>query len=168
MSGLARMTYAGLAAAGSPGMIEAKVAGEGSPGDKVGRPVRISSISFPNGKWFPVDQIVPYVDKAGAAGVDVIALPEVCTGQNDKSEEDLSGPTVMAMSALAKKHKMYIVLPMDRRNKNLRPIPRCFLVGTERSPAFMMKSFHIGRNMNCTLLSTSAMTRWFTARISAC
>jgi len=115
------MSYAGWAAAMSPGMSEAKATGEGSTGDKVGRLVRITSISFPNGKWFPVDQIVPYVDKAGAAGVDVIALPEVCTGQNDKSEEDLSGPTVTAMSALAKKHKMYIVLPMDRRNKNLRP-----------------------------------------------
>jgi predicted amidohydrolase len=95
--------------------------GEAKPGGKVGRPVRITSISFPNGKSFPVDQIAPYVDKAGAAGVDLIALPEVCTGQNDKSMEDLKGPTVTAMSALAKKHKTYIVLPMDRRNKNLRP-----------------------------------------------
>ena len=121
VSGFAGMTYAGLATAGSAGVSKASAEGEAKPGGKVGRPVRITSISFPNGKWFPVDQIAPYVDKAGAAGVDVIALPEVCTGQNDKSMEDLNGPTVTAMSALAKKHKTYIVLPMDRRNKNLRP-----------------------------------------------
>lgn len=60
------------------------------------------------------------VDKAGSANVDVIALPELCRGQNDNSEEDLQGPTVTTMAALAKKHKTYIVLPIDRRNKNLR------------------------------------------------
>jgi predicted amidohydrolase len=65
-------------------------------------------------------EIAEQVDKAGSANVDIIALPELCRGQNDKSEEDLQGPTVTTMAALAKKHKTYIVLPIDRRNKNLR------------------------------------------------
>jgi predicted amidohydrolase len=53
--------------------------------------------------------------------VDVIALPELCRGLNDKSEEDLPGPTVTTMAALAKKYRTYIVCPIDRRNGNLRP-----------------------------------------------
>jgi hypothetical protein len=98
VSGLAGMTYAGLATEGSMGMDEAK---EDRPKEKVGRPVRITSISFPNG--VPLDEIAGHVDKAGSANVDVIALPELCRGQDDKTEEDLHGPTVTAMAALAKK-----------------------------------------------------------------
>jgi predicted amidohydrolase len=116
------MTYAGLVA-GNP--IASSAAGTvqvGMPGDGVGRPVRITSlgfhIDFPAG--LPLEQIAEAVDKAGSAKVDVIALPELCRGQNETSEEDLHGPTVTAMAALAKKHKTYIVLPIDRRNKNLR------------------------------------------------
>ncbi|MGA3325988.1 MAG: carbon-nitrogen hydrolase family protein [Terriglobia bacterium] len=88
------------------------------PADRVGRLVRITSISFPNG--LPLDEIAAHVDKAGSASVDVIALPELCRGQNDKSEEDLQGPTVTTMAALAKKYKTYIVCPIDRRDKNRR------------------------------------------------
>jgi predicted amidohydrolase len=90
----------------------------GRSADIVGRPVRITSISFPNG--LPLDEIADDVDKAGSARVDVIALPELCRGQNDKSEEDLHGPTVTRMAALAKKHRTYIVCPIDRRKGNLR------------------------------------------------
>ena len=90
----------------------------GRSGDLIGRPVRITSISFPNG--LSLDEIAENVDKAGSARVDVIALPELCRGQNDKSEEDLHGPTVTAMAALAKKHQTYIVCPIDRRNGSLR------------------------------------------------
>ena len=55
-------------------MSEAKTEQAGRSGDRVGRPVRITSISFPNG--LSLDEIAEYVDKAGSAGVDVIALPE--------------------------------------------------------------------------------------------
>ena len=91
---------------------------EGKPGDTIGRPVRVTSISFPNG--LSLDEIAENVDKAGSTRVDVIALPELCRGQNDKSEEDLHGPTVTAMAALAKKHQTYVVCPIDRRNGSLR------------------------------------------------
>ena len=99
-------------------MSEGKTEQGGMSGDRVGRPVRITSISFPNG--LSVDEIAGHVDKAGAAKVDVIALPELCRGQNDKSQEDLQGPIVTTMAALAKKHNTYIVCPIDRKNKNLR------------------------------------------------
>ena len=78
----------------------------------MGRPVRVTSISFPNG--LSVEQIAELVDKAGAAGADVIALPELCRGQDAKSREDLHGPTITAMSALARKHHSYIACPIDR------------------------------------------------------
>lgn len=60
------------------------------------------------------------MEKAGSANVDVIALPEQCRGINDKTEEDLNGPTVTAMAALTKKYNTYIVCPIDRRSQNLR------------------------------------------------
>jgi predicted amidohydrolase len=117
VGGLAGMSLAGLAK-GSSGTNATKAKHGGSADPKIGRPVKITSISFPNG--MSLDEIADHVDKAGAAGVDVIALPEVCRGQNDKSEEELHGPTVTAMAALAKKHKAYIACPIDRRNKNVR------------------------------------------------
>ena len=124
VSGLAGMTYAGLTTGDPIGRREAKteIQQGGSSSDGVGRLVRITSlgfqIDFPNG--LSLHEIAEQVDKAGSANVDIIALPELCRGQNDKSEEDLQGPTVTTMAALAKKHKTYIVLPIDRRNKNLR------------------------------------------------
>ena len=86
-------------------------------GGGLGRPVRITSISFPNG--LSLDAIVENVDQAGAAKVDVIALPETCRGLDDHSAEDLHGPTVTALAPLAKKHQTYIVCPIDRRSGSL-------------------------------------------------
>jgi beta-ureidopropionase len=118
VSGLAGMNYASLATGELNMRSESTTQQHSSPSDGVGRLVRITSISFPNG--VPLEEIGQQVDKAGAAKVDVIALPELCRGQDDKSEEDLHGPTVTMMAGLAKKHKTYIVCPIDRRNKNLR------------------------------------------------
>ena len=114
VGGIAGMTHAGLATAGSNTLNDAKTEpGVGSK-EAVGRPVRITSISFANG--LPLDGIVKYVDQAGAAHVDVIILPEVCRGQKDNTEEGLNGQTITAMAALAKKHNTYIVCPIDRRS----------------------------------------------------
>jgi len=118
VSGLAGMDYCRLARGKSKRMNETMTEAGTMPADRVGRLVRITSISFPNG--LPLDEIAAHVDKAGSASVDVIALPELCRGQNDKSEEDLQGPTVTTMAALAKKYKTYIVCPIDRRDKNRR------------------------------------------------
>jgi predicted amidohydrolase len=82
-------------------------------GDGVGRPVRVASIGF---QTLPLQQIIEHVDREGSRGADIIALPELCRGQNSTSEEDLNGPTITAMSVLAKKHKTYIACPIDRRD----------------------------------------------------
>jgi predicted amidohydrolase len=118
VSEFAGISYAGLTLGESNKISEPNVEQEDESGDRVGRPVRITSLGFPNGS--SLDEIADNVDKAGSARVDVIALPELCRGQNDKSEEDLQGPTVTAMAALAKKHQTYIVCPIDRRKGSLR------------------------------------------------
>ncbi len=79
-----------------------------------GRPVRAVSIGFKPS--LPLEQIAGLVDKEGARGADLIALPETCRGQNSRSQEGLDGPTIKALSALASKHRTYIVCPIDRRD----------------------------------------------------
>jgi predicted amidohydrolase len=84
-----------------------------SSADKIGRPVRVVSIGFTQGR--PLEEIVELVEKEGARGADLIALPETCRGQNEKSQESLEGPTITAIARLAKKYRTYIVCPIDRR-----------------------------------------------------
>jgi len=83
--------------------------------EKVGRPVRVVSMGFHAGKP-PLEWIANQVDQEGAAGTDIIALPETCRGLNADSAESLDGPTVTAMSRLAKKHRTYIVCPIHRKD----------------------------------------------------
>ncbi|MBN1344408.1 MAG: carbon-nitrogen hydrolase family protein [Phycisphaerae bacterium] len=85
-----------------------------SSAGKIGRPVRVVSLSF---KQRPLDRIVPLVDQEGAKGADLIALPETCQG-NDM--ETLDGPTVSAMRKLAAKHHTYIVCPIYRSHEGKR------------------------------------------------
>jgi len=77
--------------------------------ETAGRPVRVVSISF-SGK--SLDEITEVVDAVGARGADIIALPETCRGNH---LETLDGPTITAMAALAKKHRVYIVCPIYRK-----------------------------------------------------
>ena len=63
----------------------------------IGRPARIVSISFANGK--PLHEIVEAVDREGSKHPDLIALPETWLGQNDHRPEPLDGPTISAMAA---------------------------------------------------------------------
>lgn len=87
-------------------------------GDGVGRPVRVASIGFRGS--VPLEKIASLVDEEGARGTDIIALPELSRGLDTESQEPLHGPTVTAMSALAKKHKTYIACPIDRRDGSRR------------------------------------------------
>ena len=109
VEGLGRTTMASpdpLASAGSAGQI--------------GRPVRVVSIGV-KARIKSLEEIAKVVDSEGSQGADLIALPETWRGQNDQgSEETLSGPTVTAMAALAKKHRTYIVCPIDRKDGNHR------------------------------------------------
>ncbi len=93
-------------------------AGTGSsPGEpaaqKIGRPVRVVSLSF---RDKPLPEIVTRVDREGARGADLIVLPETWRGQRGDTTEPLDGPTVTAMAALASRHSMYIVCPIDRKD----------------------------------------------------
>jgi predicted amidohydrolase len=87
----------------------------GSPKERVGRPVRVVSIGFDAGKR-PLEWIASQMDREGALGTDIIALPETFRGQNATTAESLDGPTVNTMSRLARKHRTYIVCPIDRKD----------------------------------------------------
>jgi predicted amidohydrolase len=84
--------------------------------DAIGRPVRVVSLSF-QGK--PLEEIAQLVSQEGAKGTDLICLPETWRGQGDEWET-LDGPTIQAMSALAREHRTYIVCPLDRRGGEAR------------------------------------------------
>jgi len=90
----------------------AERAAPAQPSGEIGRPVRAVSIGFKPG--LPLERIAGLVDREGAQGADIIALPETCRGQDDRSQESLDGPTVSTMARLAQTHRTYIVCPIDR------------------------------------------------------
>lgn len=106
------------AALGAAASIEAEVADTTPAAPAIGRPVRAVSIGFAPDPG--LERIAALVDREGARGADVIALPETCRGQNDQSPEALDGPTVSAMAQLAAKHRTYIVCPIDRKTGGTR------------------------------------------------
>jgi len=77
------------------------------------RPARVVSIGFRPG--LSLDKILALVDKEGARGADLIALPETCRGLNGESQEDADGHTIRAIAALSRKHNVYVVCPIDRK-----------------------------------------------------
>ncbi len=82
--------------------------------DTLGRPVRVTSISFAMGR--ETAEIASIVEREAALGTDVIALPETWTGQNDHAPETLDGPAVTVMAAVARRQGTYIVCPIDRQD----------------------------------------------------
>ena len=90
---------------------EGRAAGTDAP--KIGRPVRAVSLSF---RDKPLQTIVDRVDREGARGADLVVLPETWRGQKGDTAETLDGPTVTAMGALAARHSMHIVCPIDRKD----------------------------------------------------
>src|SRR5262245_50465037 len=79
--------------------------------ERVGRPVRIVTLSFAMSKS-SVAEVSRLVDREAAAGVDLVVLPETWTG---KQPEPLDGPATKAMTALARKHRTYIISPIYRQ-----------------------------------------------------
>jgi predicted amidohydrolase len=78
--------------------------------EQIGRPARIVSLSFsPRG----LTEVAAVVDQEGARGADLIALPETWQGQGDHPET-LEGATIATLSDLARRHRTYIVCPLDR------------------------------------------------------
>lgn len=76
---------------------------------KIGRPVRVVSLCFPNKG---LDEIAKIVNEEGAKGSDIIVLPETWQGQSQP--ETLEGKTITTLSKLAQKHNTYILTPIDR------------------------------------------------------
>jgi predicted amidohydrolase len=103
------------------------VAQESAPVDaapaKANRLVRAVSISY---DWHvpALPQLADRVDREAAKGSDIIILPEHCQGFDEhgtqKTIETLDGPTITAMAKIARKHRTYIVCPIDRREGDLR------------------------------------------------
>ena len=116
---------AGLGLTGLNGDAHPALSNSGLPAavgsnDRIGRPVRVVSIGLKN-RSKSLEEVASVVDSEGARGVDVIALPEAWMGQKDQgTEEVLMGPTVTAMIPLARKHRTYIVCPIDRKDGELR------------------------------------------------
>jgi len=90
-------------------------AGEICATEKIGRPVQIVSLCFHNKSLNKIAQII---DAEGEKGVDLIILPETWRGQ--KTSETLESETITELSKLAKKHKTYIVSPIDRKEGDSR------------------------------------------------
>jgi predicted amidohydrolase len=79
--------------------------------NRVGRPVRVVSLSF---RGQSMRDVLGVVDAEGARGADLIVLPETWRGQNDHTRESLEGPTIRELRNLAQKYNTYIVSPIDR------------------------------------------------------
>ena len=76
----------------------------------VGRQVRVVSFSF---RERPIDEIVRLVDQEGAAGADLIVLPEAWAG---KDPQPVDCPLMQRLASIAKRHSTYIVNSMFRRD----------------------------------------------------
>ena len=99
------------------------------PAGKIGRPVRVVSLAY-KGHERPLENVVQLVNGEGARGADIIVLAETYRGLTATSEETLDGPAVTAMGGLAKKHRTYIVCPIDRRDGTHR-LNSCVLIDRE-------------------------------------
>ncbi len=89
---------------------------------KANRLVRAVSIGF-NWSVPPLAELADRVDREAAQGTDIIILPEHCQGFDERGQktlETLDGPTITAMAKLARKHRTYVVCPIDRRDGDLR------------------------------------------------
>jgi len=73
-----------------------------------------------------LDKHLPYIDRAGEQGVQILCLQEIfntpyfCTGQDKAwyaSAESIPGPTVEMMQAYAKKYSMVIVVPIYEKEQ---------------------------------------------------
>ncbi|OGR82584.1 MAG: acyltransferase [Elusimicrobia bacterium RIFCSPHIGHO2_02_FULL_57_9] len=68
-----------------------------------------------------IEKHIPYIERAGKQGVQILCMQEIfygpyfCAEQDDKwyeTAEQVPGPTTRLMQKLAKKHKMVIVVPL--------------------------------------------------------
>lgn len=84
--------------------------------DVIGRPVRVVSISFPNGR--SIDEVVALTEKEAAKGCDLLVLPE--TWRGNLAEDTTEGPALPLFAEIARKYKTYLVCPLDRMDGEIR------------------------------------------------
>ena len=122
------------------------------PAQKIGRPVRIVSLSF-NGKSLAA--IAEVVDREGAKGVDLIILPETWRGQED-SPESLDGPTVTTMARWRRSTTHTWSVRLTVGTALTASIPRFSLTAPERSRASMTKCIPTGASSIISSRSSQA------------
>jgi predicted amidohydrolase len=91
----------------TPAALRAQTSLDGPPG--VGKPVYVVSLCF---KSAPLDTVATILEAEGAGGVDLFCLPEAWRGPDVL--DTLSGSTITTLSALARKHRSYVVCPLYR------------------------------------------------------
>jgi predicted amidohydrolase len=101
--------------------------------NKIGRPVRVASISF---EAKSLQEISEIIDREGSKGVDIIALPEMWKGTNSEPET-LDGVVVSTMAQLAKKHSMYIVCPILRKGNGFKLVNSSVLLDRQGNIVFV-------------------------------
>jgi predicted amidohydrolase len=110
------MRHTAIAVAALAGTAYTMAAPVQADSEVVGRPVRVVSLSF-YGKTLA--EAVALADQEAAKGVDIVALPETFLGQGD-GWETLEGPAITAFRQLARRHRTYVVCPIDRRDGDRR------------------------------------------------
>jgi predicted amidohydrolase len=93
----------------------------------IGRPVRVTSISF---GIRPLEAIIDVIEAEAARGTDLIALPETFTGQAHSQPQTLDGPTITAVADIARRHRTWVVCPIDRLDGNRR-VNSAVLIGRD-------------------------------------
>ncbi|MCL2814457.1 MAG: carbon-nitrogen hydrolase family protein [Oscillospiraceae bacterium] len=91
---------------------------------ETGRKARITSIGF---SQRPLGEFIGIVDDEAKKGVDLILLPEACTG-NDLIET-LDGSQVGHISEIAARHGVYIVFPIYTKNEEEDRLNSSVLIG---------------------------------------
>lgn len=110
----------GYSARSAPAVAQESATAGATPA-KTNRLVRAASIGFSITPTLA--EMADRVDREAARGTDIVILPEHCRGFNERSQETmepLDGPTITAMAQLARKHRTYIVCPIDRKDGDLR------------------------------------------------
>jgi predicted amidohydrolase len=82
-----------------------------TPSAAVGRPVRVVSLGFRIGSK-SLEEVAAVVDREGARGCDLLALPETWTGP---VPERLNERTLTTLAALARANRTHVVCPIYRQ-----------------------------------------------------
>jgi predicted amidohydrolase len=85
---------------------------ENSEFQTIGRPVNVTSLSFSN---LGLDEVLDLINREVAPGTDLVLLPESWMGM--ENPEPLDGPTLHAMSSVARHHTTYLLCTLPRQEK---------------------------------------------------